>query len=137
MKYSIYNPDNGQILRVVVTNNIESQLISNEKYIEGSYNDSTYFIENGIPIQISEKPNDYYIFDYTTKQWVIDQDLAINLVLPQRNFLLSKSDWTQIPNNPLTPEQQAAWATYRQELRDIPEQSGYPYNVVWPTPPQG
>ena len=137
MKYSIYNPDNGQILRVVGTNNIESQIILNEKYIEGSYDDSTYYVENGIPIQISEKPNDYYVFDYTTKQWVIDENLAINEILPKRNYLLLKSDWTQIPNNPLTPEQQAAWATYRQELRDIPEQSGYPYNVVWPTPPQG
>ena len=32
---------------------------------------------------------------------------------------LSNSDWTQIPNNPLTPEYSNAWAVYRQELRDF------------------
>jgi hypothetical protein len=31
--------------------------------------------------------------------------------------LLYGSDWTQIPNNPLTPEYSAEWATYRQSLR--------------------
>jgi hypothetical protein len=55
--------------------------------------------------------------------------------LPKRQKLLYASDWTQIPNGPLTTAQQAAWATYRQELRDIPQQSGYPYNVIFPTPP--
>ena len=32
---------------------------------------------------------------------------------------LQASDWTQIPNNPLTPEYSAEWAVYRQELRDF------------------
>ena len=32
---------------------------------------------------------------------------------------LGDSDWTQIPNNPLTPEYSAKWAVYRQELRDF------------------
>jgi hypothetical protein len=34
-------------------------------------------------------------------------------------WLLSDSDWTQIPNNPLTPEYSAEWAVYRQQLRDF------------------
>jgi hypothetical protein len=34
-------------------------------------------------------------------------------------YELSNSDWTQIPNNPLTPEYSAEWATYRQSLRDF------------------
>ena len=35
----------------------------------------------------------------------------------------------------LTAEQQHAWADYRQALLDIPEQSGFPHDVVWPTKP--
>jgi hypothetical protein len=77
------------------------------------------------------------IFDFFTKQWVQDENLAISYVLPKRQKLLYASDWTQIPNNPLTTEQQLKWSTYRQELRDITSQSGYPFNVIWPTPPQG
>jgi hypothetical protein len=34
-------------------------------------------------------------------------------------YELSNSDWTQIPNNPLTPEYSAEWAVYRQSLRDF------------------
>jgi hypothetical protein len=38
-----------------------------------------------------------------------------------RDDLLKASDWTQLPDNKLTTEQKAAWATYRQQLRDLPE----------------
>lgn len=50
----------------------------------------------------------------------------------KRNGLLSTSDWTQMPDAPVD---QAAWATYRQALRDIPQQDGFPTDVVWPTEP--
>jgi len=35
----------------------------------------------------------------------------------------------------LTPEQQQAWADYRQALLDVPQQDGFPHDVVWPTKP--
>ena len=53
----------------------------------------------------------------------------------KRDALLYASDWTQIPNNPLSTEQQQLWVVYRQELRDVTTQAGYPFNVVWPTAP--
>lgn len=54
-------------------------------------------------------------------------------VRAQRNQILIASDWTQIDDAPVD---KAAWATYRQELRDIPEQLGFPEDVIWPTPPE-
>ena len=36
----------------------------------------------------------------------------------------------------MTAEQQAAWTTYRQALLDVPQQSGFPNSVVWPTKPE-
>ena len=53
----------------------------------------------------------------------------------KRNDLLTKSDWTQIPGSPLTDEQKAAWATYRQQLRDLAIDGSCPLDFVWPTPP--
>ena len=50
-----------------------------------------------------------------------------------RNKLLSESDWTQISDAPVD---KAAWATYRQALRDITDQAGFPWNVTWPTKPE-
>lgn len=35
-----------------------------------------------------------------------------------------------------SPDLQAAWTTYRQALLDVPQQAGFPDNIVWPTPPQ-
>ena len=50
----------------------------------------------------------------------------------QRDRLLSDTDWMALSDNTMTPE----WATYRQALRDITGQSGFPYDVVWPTKPE-
>ena len=135
MNYTIFDIITGQIYAVCFTNQIESQIALNQSYIEGVYSDSIYYIENNVPIEFPPKPSQYSVFDYTTKQWILDSERAISDVLEQRNKLLYGCDWTQIPNNPLTTEQQTAWATYRQELRDVPEQQGYPYNVVWPIAP--
>ena len=135
MTYTIYDSTTGQILRVVNTNEIDSQVGQGESFIEGEFNDVSYYIENDAAVQIPLQPSQYSVFDCTTKQWVLNPDLASADVLTARNKLLFSTDWTQIPNNPLTSEKQAEWATYRQELRDIPQQSGYPYNVVWPVAP--
>ena len=50
----------------------------------------------------------------------------------RRNKLLSASDWTQVADAPVD---KAAWATYRQELRDISAQAGFPWTIEWPTQP--
>jgi len=53
-------------------------------------------------------------------------------VRQQRNKLLSACDWTQLPDSPADHE---AWATYRQALRDVTEQEGFPWDVTWPEAP--
>ena len=49
-----------------------------------------------------------------------------------RNTRLNNSDWSQLGDS---TADKAAWATYRQELRDIPTSEGFPWNVTWPTSP--
>jgi len=51
----------------------------------------------------------------------------------QRDALLSQSDWTQVPDAPVD---QQAWATYRQALRDLPQQAGFPTEITWPVKPE-
>ena len=53
-----------------------------------------------------------------------------------RNELLSKSDFTQVADSPLTSEKRGEWATYRQALRDITSQPD-PFNITWPVSPDG
>ena len=53
-------------------------------------------------------------------------------VRKQRNEKLSECDWTQVNDAPVN---KTAWATYRQALRDITAQSGFPWTVEWPASP--
>lgn len=50
----------------------------------------------------------------------------------ERNRRLTNSDWTQVADAPVD---KAAWATYRQALRDISAQTGFPWEVTWPDAP--
>lgn len=52
-----------------------------------------------------------------------------------RNKRLANCDWTQLADCSLSDTDKAAWATYRQSLRDLPANKGFPYTVTWPTKP--
>ena len=60
------------------------------------------------------------------------QDQAEDAVRNRRNKLIADTDWMALSDNTMTPE----WASYRQALRDITEQEGFPYSVIWPTKPE-
>lgn len=51
----------------------------------------------------------------------------------RRDALLSACDWTQLPD--VAPGVQAAWGPYRQALRDLTAQPGFPTAITWPTAP--
>jgi hypothetical protein len=54
-----------------------------------------------------------------------------------RNYALKVSDWTQIPDSPLSPANKQLWATYRQQLRDITVNKDTPDGLVLPADPTG
>lgn len=54
------------------------------------------------------------------------------IVREDRNRRLAECDWTQLADSPVD---KAVWATYRQALRDVPTQAGFPWAVVWPDAP--
>ena len=55
-----------------------------------------------------------------------------NMIRQSRNATLKDSDWTQLSDSPVD---KSAWATYRQALRDVPSQEGFPWEVTWPSKP--
>ncbi len=60
------------------------------------------------------------------------------LIRDRRKRLLDNSDWTQMPDSPLSESKRAEWAAYRQALRDLPDDQGSVNSfadVTWPTPP--
>lgn len=53
----------------------------------------------------------------------------------KRDALLAASDWTQVLDAPIDADTREAYRVYRQALRDIPEQTGFPGTIDWPVEP--
>jgi len=71
-----------------------------------------------------------------TQVWTAEQlgeQEAGSNIRADRNSRLAQSDWTQGKDIPEATS--TAWAAYRQALRDIPTQAGFPYNLTWPQEP--
>lgn len=103
--------------------------------IEGLFGpDCRFDRDTGLVVQLPPQPSLAHVFSYATKQWEPNADIGSSMARSERAKLLASSDWTQLPDVPLATKE--AWATYRQALRDITAQPGYPFNVIWPQAPQ-
>ena len=117
-----------------------------EDYIEGAYGELT---PNDSPSTYSKyaklaswcNKNNARIIDQGDYYEAVpvpeptEQELA-SMVRSQRDTKLSATDYLVAPDYPISPEDLEAVKVYRQALRDIPEQSGFPKNVQWPVEPQ-
>mgnify|MGYP000014653658 FL=1 len=52
-----------------------------------------------------------------------------------RELKLRETDFSQLADAPAWVDR-AAWAAYRQALRDLPQQTGFPWQIIWPEPPE-
>lgn len=96
--------------------------------------DHTQNVAEGTPVQIDGVWTQVWdITDATPEQIAERTDEQASAVRSQRNRLLSDCDWTQLPDAPVDA---AAWAVYRQELRDVTGQAGFPWSVTWPNQPE-
>ena len=62
------------------------------------------------------------------------RNFNVGEVIIKRHRLLQETDWTQLPDVPLSEQQRKMWADYRQALRDITNKPLTP-DMVWPTKP--
>jgi hypothetical protein len=81
--------------------------------------------EDGIVYTVS-------VVDKTAEEIAADSNSKAAQIRSQRNQLLTASDWTQVLDAPVD---RTAWAAYRQALRDITSQEGFPASVQWPNDP--
>jgi len=98
-----------------------------------AYDPSTHRVQEGAP----ELVKGQWYATYVVTPLGADELAAIYAgraatVRSERSRLLQQSDWTQLAD---TPVNKAAWASYRQALRDVPAQAGFPHAVVWPQEP--
>lgn len=107
-----------------------SQLIK----VDGLVDADMLYIKDGALLKKPEKPGELYEWDIQNFTWIPNQQRTIFAVKSKRNQLLQESDWTQLADIP--QETKDRWEPYRQALRDITDQPGYPNTVTWPTKPQ-
>jgi len=80
-------------------------------------------------------PGEYYVGGDAKwhRGWNLElkaEETVAAVVRNKRNAKLFDSDWTQLMDIPESVR--IPWAQYRQALRDVPQQEGFPQNVVWP-----
>jgi hypothetical protein len=75
------------------------------------------------------------IVTYTKSQSNIDAEEKWVELRRNRDELLLASDFTQIPDSPLTAAKKLEWQVYRQAVRDLPDNVVDVFNPIYPTPP--
>ena len=104
---------------------------------EGVADMDEHYVVNGKLLRKPESPSPNHSFDYAKGCWVdsrTSEQLAQE-ARSKRDNLLAACDWrvTAATERGETPD--ANWQAYRQALRDISKQPGFPANIVWPQEP--
>tara|TARA_R110002110_G_scaffold107885_4_gene269806 strand:- start:62 stop:445 length:384 start_codon:yes stop_codon:yes gene_type:complete len=66
----------------------------------------------------------------------IETSSEADLAWDKAKAALRSSDWTMLPDVPMTASQKDAWILYRKSLREIRSQSGFPSDITWPSAPE-
>lgn len=140
MKYTYYNDTTGEIFGTIDCPDPELAAVhlADKTWIPGEYHWNKYYVSQGQAVDKPQQPHDGldYNFDWTTHTWQLDTEATGQRVRYWRDQELAKVDRV----NPLwyaslSAEQQTELATYRQALLDVPQQPGFPTQVIWPAKP--
>jgi hypothetical protein len=95
--------------------------------------DHTKNVTEGTPVlQDGKWMQVWNITDATAEEIEQRTEQQADSVRAERNAKLSSSDWTQVADAPVDKQ---VWADYRQALRNVPDQAGFPWSVEWPEQP--
>lgn len=75
--------------------------------------------QRGTIVGFSKKEDGSFTNDYEVIT-LSNKDIIDEVIRRRRNFELITSDWTQLPDAPLSEQKRAEWVVYRQQLRDMP-----------------
>ena len=84
----------------------------------------------GLESELNENEEKYQAWLELAKK--TEYDKLANEIRSKRDELLNSTDWTQMQDTSLSEEMVRKYQVYRQLLRDVPEQEGFPYDVEFP-----
>lgn len=128
MKYALINP-RGRILRTseeafrFTPEGREVAELTDEQALEVETSSEPLFLIEG------------ELLTFKAKLWREQPETVKELLRPERNRLLAESDWTQLNDTTLPEDHLAAWAAYRQDLRDLTNEIDENGEVDFPEKP--
>ena len=95
--------------------------------------DHTKSVTEGTPVLKGDTWTQVWeVTDATAEEVAERTESQARYVRSKRDDMIADTDWMALSDNTLTD----AWATYRQSLRDITSQQGFPHSITWPTKPE-
>lgn len=99
-----------------------------------AFNEQTEKLEEGPPAFDGTFWNSTWVIVPATADEVAQRTTEkAAAIRAQRDKLLRGCDHTQLLDS--DPAKRGAWVQYRQDLKNVPDQAGFPWNINWPTPP--
>lgn len=101
---------------------------------QSHYFEGGLYTSDGIP---RYKLQDGAAVERTEDELEVDRiPIQASAVRKQRDQFLAETDWAVLPDSPLDGTSQTALKAYRQALRDVPQQEGFPNSISWPNMPE-
>lgn len=130
--FVVYDKNTGNILRTgkCADKLLEKQkMFDNESVLEGVADDSTCVIEKG---EIKKKPVKKKTAEDIRNKKIVAMRGQRDLLLMSTVDRINAVWW-----NTMSDAEKQKWNTYRQQLLDVPQQTGFPENIIWPEHPEG
>lgn len=134
-KFTIYREDNGRIVSHGQASDPEALLRVGRVLLIG-VDYAGGWMEGEQHHLMPDKPADYCVFNWATKQWEDPRttETQWELVRLDRSGRLTASDWVVVKATETGEPVPQAWQNYRQALRDVANQPD-PFSITWPDPP--
>jgi hypothetical protein len=92
-------------------------------------------VENNPIFYDNEWHQTWIVYDLSQEEIDARTSQKANEVRSQRDNLLQATDWRVIKATETNTPESAEWMQYREDLRNIPQQEGFPWTVIWPLQP--
>jgi len=97
--------------------------------------DHTKHVNEGTPVYDGGWKQTWVVTDASQEEIDEATESQAERVRSDRDSRLAKTDWMVIKHLELNENIPGKWEVYRQDLRDVPQQPGFPWNVTWPIEP--
>ena len=119
-----------KIIRYLYRHTVNIGTEEEPNYVTTEVEQTPRYSEEALDIAKRQSYNGEY-----TIETIEDVSMTAEEARAERDKLLAETDWTQVLDAPIDAETREAYRAYRQGLRDIPEQEGFPDTITWPELP--